>query len=147
MSLSFRTFSPAFNGRDFVDFNAAPTTAESLLYRVQSHLGAFTADLSAGVSQGAAGQTQTITGTPSTAVLGKEVVVTCSSSDRGTLVIEDSSDGITWGNAASFPVGGGDTIGVRFTPSLTRYRCSFTVAGGGSVKKVTVISQVRNPGV
>lgn len=156
MTINLRTYGAGDHhwSSDSINFSSTANHAEALLYRVDISAAApITVDIDEGVPMAAppAGSGETpansIDGMARTATLGMDVVVNCYSTNPGTFIVEDSSDGATWGNAKSFFTSGGYTLGFRFAPTLPRYRCRFVTVEGGYAKKVHVCSQLRNVGV
>jgi hypothetical protein len=153
MTITLREYSPTHRPnrsgdaiRLAVDFSKEGTGAESLLYRIDaSKTPPITVDINAGLALGAGAGT--LIGTTRAAAGGSDVVVNCTASDRGTLIVEDSTDGTAFLNAQSFPVYSGQTLGVRFSTTAGSYRARFVVAAGEAASKVLVTSQVRAAGV
>jgi len=83
-------------------------------------------------------------GAARSATVGRDVVVNCTASCGASITLEDSADGTAWGNDTTFSLPAGDTLGLRFTPSLGYYRATVTAFPGQSVKQVHVTSQLRD---
>ncbi|WKB55963.1 hypothetical protein [Eleftheria terrae] len=158
MTLRVRPYPARAGLRDYVDFASDPTCAETLLYRVDSRHGPLTLDMDAGMAHGhvpgdiPGGPQLFITGAGRSVAVGKDVVINCTTTDKVTLVVETSVDGTNWSGPTGpgsrcYSLNSGDSIGIRFTAVSTLYRCRLDAITGGSVRKATVTSQVRDPGV
>lgn len=111
-----------------------------------SHLdsaqGGIHEDINAGGRPGA-----TLTGPARAVVSGdhpKDVVIqACVPASGATLVVQISTDGLTWHEAGTFALPSDETMGVRFEPHAGFYRAQ-VVLGEQPANRVTVYSQCRN---
>ena len=74
---------------------------------------------------------------------GKHVVIQADASAAGTLAVEDSPDGLTWTEAAAFPLDADVPQGLRFAPCEDHYRVKFTANADEAASRVTVYTQGR----
>lgn len=153
MSISFRSYSNPYMGPSapFVDFDKEAVHVVARIYRVDtSKPYPVTVDIDGGVALGTQpfgsyASSQAI-GTTNAATVGKDVVMNLTSSHGGTLYVDDSADGVTWGSSSGVAVLPGQSIGVRFTATLANYRARFVSLPGSYVSRLHVCSQVRDIG-
>ena len=86
---------------------------------------------------------QVLRGGRQCAVIGRDLIVDCSTEVPGVLIVEGSDDGFSWHQLTSSAVNAGERIGVRFAPRSVQYRCTF-VALAAHTHTVDVRSQVRD---
>jgi hypothetical protein len=149
MAMTFKTLSPKWTPAQLVDISNNDTETVRLFRVDRRQADVVTNDLSGGIAQSMSCSTNgevglnyplvTVSGPARSLSDGQDVVVNCYASERCSVTFEDSADGASWGNPATFELSPGVSYGLRSSTSLAYYR-----AGGKSVNAVHVVPQLRD---